>query len=84
MITRTKFAIAALLMIGIASAAQAGSRDDADSAGGSGIGPLGQTLRGPAGEAFGYVPRTGGTLRDGGLCWEMTANGHYVWAACPQ
>jgi hypothetical protein len=83
MTTKTKFALAALLMIGIASAAQAGSKDDADSSGGFRIGPLGQTLRGP-GEAFGYVPRSGSTLRDGGLCWEMTANGNYVWAACPQ
>ena len=44
MITKTKLALAALLTLGIASAAQAGSRDDADSSGGYRTGPLGQTF----------------------------------------
>jgi predicted outer membrane protein len=41
MVTKTKLALAALLMLGIASAAQAGGRDDADHSGGYRTGPLG-------------------------------------------
>src|SRR5690348_3632135 len=44
MITKTKLAIAALLMLGIASSAQAGDKDDADHSGGYRIGPLGQSF----------------------------------------
>ena len=44
MITKTRLTIAALLMIGIASSAQAGSRDDADRSGGYRTGPLGQSF----------------------------------------
>ena len=42
MITTTKLAVAALVMFGIASSAQAGGRDDADHSGGFRTGPLGQ------------------------------------------
>jgi len=44
MITQTKLAVAALLMLGVASSAQAGSKDDAEHSGGFRIGPLGQTF----------------------------------------
>jgi hypothetical protein len=64
MMTKTKLAFAALLMLGIASGAQAGSKDDADSTGGYAAGPMGQNLRtganaGNAGAAFGYVIEPG-------------------------
>jgi uncharacterized membrane protein len=81
MTTKTKIAFAALLMLGIASAAQAGSKDDADATGGYAVGPMGQNLQGGA---FGYVPRSGSTIRNEGRCWETTANGNYAWATCPQ
>jgi hypothetical protein len=60
MTTKTKLALAVLLTLGIASAAQAGSKDDADSTGGYKVGPMGQDFRGGAntgnsGAAFGYV-----------------------------
>ena len=84
MITKTRLALTALLMLGIASAAQAAGKDDADSLGGSPIGPLGQSFRHGPGEAFGYVPRTGTMLRDDGVCWAMTANGNYARTGCPQ
>jgi hypothetical protein len=79
MTTKTKLALAAVLMLGLASAAQAGSRDDADQPGDHG-GPLRQTLRG--GEVF--VPRPGSTIRTEGMCWETTPQGNYAWGACPQ
>jgi hypothetical protein len=44
MITKTKLALASLLMLAIASAAQAGSKDDADHSGGFRTGPLGQSF----------------------------------------
>jgi hypothetical protein len=44
MVTKTKLALAALLMLGLASAAQAGGRDDADHSGGYRTGPLGNTF----------------------------------------
>jgi hypothetical protein len=44
MVTKTKLALAALLMVGIATAAQAGGRDDADYSGGYQTGPLGNTF----------------------------------------
>jgi hypothetical protein len=44
MIAKTKLALAALLMLGVASAAQAGSKDDADHSGGFRVGPLGQSF----------------------------------------
>jgi hypothetical protein len=43
MLTRTKVALAAALLLGVASAAQAAGRDDADHAGGFRVGPLGQS-----------------------------------------
>jgi hypothetical protein len=61
MTTKTKLALAALLVLGIASAAQAGSKDDADSTGGYKVGPMGQILRNDANPdntgtaSFGYV-----------------------------
>jgi hypothetical protein len=71
MITETKLALAALLVLGIASAAQAGSKDDAETRG-YGVGPLGQSFGGggSAGEAFGYVvsPRSKSTIRGDGKC----------------
>jgi hypothetical protein len=48
MLTKTKIAVAAVLMLGAASAAQAGSKDDADYGGGYKVGPLGQTFGGRA------------------------------------
>jgi hypothetical protein len=46
MLTKTKMVLAAALMIGLASAAQAGGRDDADSSGGYRVGPAGQSFDG--------------------------------------
>jgi uncharacterized membrane protein len=80
--TKTKLALAALLVLGLASAAQAGSKDDADSTGGYAIGPLGHSfLGGNAGDSFGYVPPRS-TIRNDGRCWDMTPNGNYVWGPC--
>jgi len=66
MSTKTMIALAAMLMAGAVSAAQAGSKDDADAGGGYRVGPLGQSfdganpvyhrsLRGNAGESFGFA-----------------------------
>ena len=38
--------VAAVLVLGLASAAQAGGRDDADSSGGYAVGPVGQSFKG--------------------------------------
>jgi hypothetical protein len=84
MITKTKLALAALLMLGMASAVQAGGKDDADSAGGYSVGPLGQRFPTGGDETFGYVPRPGSSIRSDGRCWEMTANGNHGWVTCPQ
>ena len=46
MLSKTKIAVAAVLVLGLASAAQAGGRDDADSSGGYRIGPNGQSFDG--------------------------------------
>jgi hypothetical protein len=46
MLTKTKMAVAAALVLGLASAAQAGGRDDAETSGGSRVGPMGQTFDG--------------------------------------
>lgn len=48
MLTKTKIAIAAALVLGVASAAQAGSKDDAESSGGFHIGPMGQFFGAPS------------------------------------
>ena len=48
MLTKTKIAIAAAVVLGMASAAQAGSKDDPESAGGFHIGPMGQFLGAPS------------------------------------
>jgi hypothetical protein len=66
MSTKTMIALAAMLMVGVTSAAQAGSKDDAEKGGGYRVGPLGQifdganpvyhrSLRGNAGEAFAFA-----------------------------
>jgi len=68
MLSKTKIALAAALVLGVASAAQAGGRDDADSSGGYRIGPTGQSfdsgvnpvyhpsMVGPSGsKAFGFI-----------------------------
>jgi hypothetical protein len=44
MLSRTKIALAAGLVLSVASAAQAGGRDDADSSGGYRVGPTGQSF----------------------------------------
>ena len=46
MFTKTKMALAAALVLGLASAVQAGERDDPETRGGSRVGPLGQTFDG--------------------------------------
>ena len=46
MLSKTKTALVAVLMLGIASAAQAGSRDDPDASGGYRVGPMGQSFDG--------------------------------------
>jgi len=46
MMTKTKIALAAALLFGIASAAQAAGRDDADHSGGFRVGPVGQSYEG--------------------------------------
>ena len=46
MMSKTRMAVAAALVLGLASAAQAGSRDDADSSGGYAVGPMGQSFTG--------------------------------------
>jgi hypothetical protein len=48
MFTKTKIAVAAALVLGLASAAQAGGRDDADPSGGYAVGPVGQSFNGPS------------------------------------
>jgi len=64
--TKVTIALATALLLGVASAACAGSRDDADSSGGYRVGPLGNpaasgvnpvdhpSLRGPYGYGYGY------------------------------
>jgi hypothetical protein len=46
MLSKTKMVLAAALVLGVASAAQAGSKDDADSSGGYRVGPTGQSFEG--------------------------------------
>jgi hypothetical protein len=46
MLSKTKMALAAVFVLGLASAAQAGDRDDPDRGGGSPVGPLGQIFDG--------------------------------------
>jgi hypothetical protein len=43
MLSKTKIAIAAAVLLGVASAAQAGGKDDADHSGGFRVGPMGNT-----------------------------------------
>jgi len=43
MMTKTKIALTAALLLGVATAAQAGGKDDADHAGGFRVGPLGNS-----------------------------------------
>jgi hypothetical protein len=62
----TKLTVAAVLVLAVASAAQAGSKDDADAGGGYRVGPVGwmfdrgvnpahhRSLRGNAAGAFAY------------------------------
>jgi hypothetical protein len=67
MFTKTKLALVAALVLGAASAAQAGSKDDEGASGGFRVGPLGQEFPGanPAYHpsmryehgAYAYVPR---------------------------
>jgi hypothetical protein len=84
MTNKAKFALAALLMLGTASIAQAGSKDEGDQVGGYAAGPLGQNLRGgtaaygDAGAALGSA----GTINHAGKCWVNTSNGNYSWAPC--
>jgi hypothetical protein len=57
--TRTKLALSAVLMLAVGSAAQAGSKDDADPTGGYKVGPLGQIFQtGVASydNGYGYYP----------------------------
>jgi hypothetical protein len=92
MSTKTMIALAAMLMVGVVSAAQAGSKDDSDPVGGYKVGPLGQSFNGGAtaaygfaGDAFASVKRAPGpavTIKSGGKCWLNTTNGNYAWAAC--
>jgi hypothetical protein len=44
MFSKTKMVLAAALMVGVVSAAQAGGRDDADSSGGYRVGPTGESF----------------------------------------
>jgi hypothetical protein len=57
MLRKTKLAVAAALVLGLASAAQAGGKDDADYSGGYDTGPMGQSFKGatsaPRAEVFG-------------------------------
>lgn len=46
MSTKTMIALTALLMVGVGSAARAGSRDDGETSGGYRLGPQGQTFSG--------------------------------------
>jgi hypothetical protein len=46
MLSKTKLALAAVLVLGLACAAQAGSRDDAETSGGYRVGPMGQSFDG--------------------------------------
>ena len=58
--TKTKIALAIALMLGVASAAQAGTDNDGDTTGGYRVGPLGQSFSGanpafhPSMGAYGY------------------------------
>ena len=52
MFSKTKMILAAALMVGVVSAAQAGGRDDADPNGGYRIGPTGQSFDGGATPVF--------------------------------
>jgi hypothetical protein len=68
MFSKTKMVLAAALVLAIASAAQAGSRDDSDPSGGYAVGPMGQSFNGGSNPAvrpdvfgnsakvFDYVP----------------------------
>jgi len=66
MLSMTKFALAATLVLGAASAVQAGSKDDDGASGGFRVGPMGQSFPGanPAyhrsmrhgGGAYAYAP----------------------------
>jgi hypothetical protein len=92
MSTKTMIAIAAMLMVGVASAAQAGSKDDSDVVGNYKVGPLGQSFNGGANAAYGFAgdafasakrgPGPASTIRSNGKCWLNTTNGNYAWAAC--
>jgi hypothetical protein len=52
MFSKTRMVLAAALVLGVASAAQAGSRDDADSTGGYRVGPTGQSFDGGVNPVF--------------------------------
>jgi hypothetical protein len=98
MMSKTRMAVAAALVLGLASAAQAGSRDDPDSSGGYAVGPMGQSFNaratsnyGSAAEGFAYAgSRPAGklplgrpnTIKSDGKCWVNTTNGNYTWAGC--
>jgi hypothetical protein len=95
---KVKCALAVLLMLGTASLAQAGSKDDPDPRGGYDFGPLGQVFETPArpfygyggpaygyaGESYGYAgPGYRGPIRSNGLCWANTGAGNFGWIPCP-
>jgi hypothetical protein len=84
MTNTTKLALAAVLVLGTASIAQAGSKDDPDPVGGFSVGPAGQSLSG-GGAAYGSAGGAFGSasaIKQDGKCWVNTANGNYSWAPC--
>ena len=80
MLNKTKMVVAAMLVLGIASASQAGSKDA-------------QATYDYARSVFGYIEgpypfeytpdlRYRGPLRSGDLCWANTGNGNLGWVPC--
>jgi hypothetical protein len=99
MFTKSRLAIAAALLLGAASVAQA---DQSDPTRGYPYGPEGQRLGGPAVNPADHLStRPGGpytpralssqgsakgedVIMSEGKCWLNTSNGNYGWEDCPR
>ena len=98
MLRKTNLAIAAALLLGVASAAQAASENQSDTTRGFPYGPEGQRLGGTAVNPNDHLStRSGGPYAYGaagsaraeehqimsdGKCWVNTSNGNYGWVDC--
>jgi hypothetical protein len=96
---KTSLALAAALLLSVASGAYAGNDNQSDETRGFPYGPEGQRVGGkavnpndhlstrPGGPyAYAAAPKAKGDdmIMSDGKCWLNTSNGNYGWADCPR